>query len=115
MMLAGNVCMLLAGEQPGADYGVLAALSFGIGIIALLYVFRRTSLQRRRGNRQLTDRQLRETSRRAKNEIAGIENREQYERQRQAEKFPRDGRELSPQQQAALDALRARHVPREES
>jgi hypothetical protein len=115
MMLAGNVCILLAGEQPGASWGVLGALSFGIGIIALLYVFRRTSLQRRRGIHQHPDHQHSETSRRAKDEIAGIENREQYERHRQAEKFPRDGSELSPQQQASLDALRARHEPREES
>ena len=113
MMLARNVCILLAGEQAGADWGVWGVLSFGIGIFALLYVFRRTSLLRRRGNRQLADHQLRETSRRAKDEIAGIESREQFERYQQAAKFPRDGRELSPQQQAALDTLRA-HEQREE-
>lgn len=113
MMLAENLGVLLAGEQAGATWGVLAALSFGIGIVALLFVFRRTSLQRRRGIHQQPDRQRRETSRRAKDEIAGIESREQYDRYKRADKFPRDGSELNTKQQASLDALRAYQVPRE--
>jgi hypothetical protein len=91
--------------------GPWSAVFFGIGLSALLWVFRRMILLRRRGAGDAIARQYRAQRDKAREQIGEIDERAWLSSYRQAAKICRE-RPLSPAQRRLLKELTARQQAR---
>lgn len=91
----------------------LAGLCYGLGILALLWVFRRSILRQRRLKKASpTAGKQRQRSVVARSEIEGIEGRYWLSRYRQAQKFARRALPSEPQQRFLTAVSAAQHKRR---
>ena len=96
--------MTAATDQLFSATGLVAALCYGVGLVALLWVVRRTIWRQRRRSREPRPAEQRQQARRARAGIAEVESRHWWRRYQRAMKFQR-GRPLSAAEQAWLAAL----------
>jgi len=104
--------------EAGADQVIsttaaVAGLCYGLGILALLWVVRRTIFRERRRARQPKPDEQRRQARQARDSIAGIENRYWLSRFRRAQRFTR-GAAPSREQLEFLAAVSAAQGRRRE-
>lgn len=96
--------MAAATEQILSATGLVAGLCYGVGIIALLWVVRRTIFRERRRARQPKPDEQRRHAARARASIEDIEGRHRWARYQRAVKFRR-GEQPTAAQQARLSEL----------
>jgi flagellar biosynthesis/type III secretory pathway M-ring protein FliF/YscJ len=90
-----------------------APVAFAIAVIALLFVFRRSIVLRRRERQNTPARRLDTNVTQARSSIGEIELRERYLKYKRARMIPRDGRSLNAQDRAFLRQASARQPERE--